>query len=175
MSLRVDATRTRSDIRQMFDKWGIEQFSILREQEEYRSGVLKRGNGVTVSFFRKGAWQHIFCNKSDYDQNIRSVFFFLDRIRIAEKAGISYQGLSSTKDIVTSTTYEPQKEEREILEDAYDVLGVSQDDPDDLIKKVYNQKVQFYHPDHGGDPEKFKRITNAFETIMSSRVEKVGK
>jgi DnaJ-domain-containing protein 1 len=153
----------------MFDLWGIEQFSILREQEEYASGTLKRGNGVTVSYFRKGQWQSVFCNRSDYSENMRSIFLFLDRVRIAEKVGIAYQGLSSTKDIVTTFSQNTKTEDQENLEDAYDVLGVSKDDPDELIKKVYNQKVQFYHPDHGGDQEKFKRITRALDIIMKSR------
>lgn len=165
---RVDATRTRNDLRHLFDIWGLEQFSILREQEEYVSGGMKRGNGVTVSYLRKGEWQTVFCNHSDYATNMRSIFFFLDRVRIAEKTGVSYQGLSSTKDLVKSTSNaKPEAEEN--LEDAYDVLGVSADDPTDLIKKVYTQKAGFYHPDHGGDVNKFKRITQAYETIMKTR------
>lgn len=169
---RVGATDTRNQIRHMFDLWRIEQFSIIREQEEYASGVMKRGQGATVTYFRKGEWQTVFCNKSPrYDENLRAIFFFLDRIRIAEKQGVSYQGLSSTKDIV-KTSADPNIEASESLEDAYDVLGVSCDDPSDLVKKVYQQKVQFYHPDHGGDPERFKRVTRAFEAVMKSRGEK---
>ena len=171
MALRVDATRTRNDLRHMFDLWGIEQFSLVREQEEYVTGGMKRGNGITVTYFRKSEWQTVFCNRSDYADNMRSIFHFLDRVRIAEKTGVSYQGLSSTKDLVkSSSTSRP--EEEEMLEDAYDVVGVSRDDPTDLIKRVYSQKVNFYHPDHGGDENKFKRITRAYETIMKTWGEK---
>lgn len=169
MGQRVDANRTRNDIRQMFFRWGIENFSIAREQEEFVSGRFKRGEGVTVSYFRKDEWQSVFCSRSIYSENLRSIFLFLDRIRIAEKQGVAYQGLSSTKDIVPTTNQNTKTEEQETLEDAYDVLGVSKDDPDELVRKVYNQKVQFYHPDHGGDQEKFKRITKALETIMKAR------
>ncbi len=169
--MKVDANQTRNDLRHMFDIWRIEQFSIMREQEEYVSGGMKRGNGITVSYFRKGEWQTVFCNHSDYAANMRSIFFFLDRVRIAEKTGVSYQGLSSTKDLVKSTS-NGKPEAEETLEDAYDVLGVSKDDQTELIKKVYQQKVNFYHPDHGGDVNKFKRITQAYETIMKIRGEK---
>lgn len=168
MGNTVDANRTRNDLRHMFDLWDIEQFSIMREQEEYVSGGMKRGNGVTVSYFRKGEWQTVFCNLSDYARNMRSIFLFLDRVRIAEKSGISYQGLSSTKDLVKSSSI-GRPEEQELLEDAYDVLGVSKDDPIELIKKVYTQKVNFYHPDKGGDENKFKRITRAYEAILKAR------
>jgi len=168
MGRPVDANRTRGDLRHMFDLWDIEQFSIMRELEEYVSGGMKRGNGVTVSYFRKGEWQTVFCNLSDYARNMRSIFLFLDRVRIAEKSGISYQGLSSTTDLVRSSAHN-RPAEQETLEDAYDVLGVSKDDPIELIKKVYVQKVSFYHPDHGGDENKFKRVTQAYEAIMKAR------
>lgn len=170
MGYPVDANRTRNELRHMFDLWGIEQFSIMREQEEYVSGGMKRGNGVTITYFRKGEWQTVFCNLSDYGRNMRSIFLFLDRVRIAEKSSISYQGLSSTKDLVKSTANAKPADE-ELLEDAYDVLGVSKDDPIELIKKVYIQKVSFYHPDHGGDANKFKRVTKAYEQIIKARGE----
>jgi DnaJ-domain-containing protein 1 len=168
MAQPVSSNRTRQDLRHMFDLWDIEQFSIMREQEEYVGGGMRRGNGVTVSYFRKGEWQTVFCNLSDYGRNMRSIFLFLDRVRIAEKSGISYQGLSSTKDLV-QTSAQGKTSAQESLEDAYDVLGVSKDDPLELIKKVYQQKVNFYHPDHGGDENKFKRITRAYEAIVKSR------
>ena len=174
MGQTTDANKTRNDIRHMFELWRIEQFSIMREQEEYVSGGMKRGNGVTITYFRKGAWQTVFCNHHpDYNRNIRAIFLFLDRVRIAEKSGISYQGLSSTKDLAKSEFTQTKSEEQESLEDAHDVLGVSKDDPTELIRKVYTQKVQFYHPDkEGGDAEKFKRITKAYELILKSRGEK---
>jgi len=174
MAKGTDANQTRNDIRHMFDIWNIDQFSIMREQEEYVSGGMKRGNGVTVQYFRRGTWQTVFCNHyPDYAKNIRSIFLFLDRVRIAEKTGIAYQGLSSTKDLATSENPHSKSEEEESLDDAYDVLGVSKDDPTELIKKVYQQKVQFYHPDKtGGDAEKFKRITKSFELILKKRGDK---
>lgn len=151
----------------MFDLWGIEQFSILREQEEFVSGGMRRGNGVTVSYLRKGAWQSVFCNHGDYQDNMRQVFLFLDRVRIAEKSGIAYQGLSSTKDLVSTGPAQGNgnSESKENFEDACDVLGVEPGASWDEVDRVYKVKVQFAHPDKGGDPEKFKRIQRAYEYI----------
>ena len=173
MARTVDAGRTRNDLRHMFDMWGIDSFSILREQEEYIGGRMKRGNGCTVSYVRKGIEQTVFCNHHiDYAENIRSIFLFMDRVRIAEKSGISYQGLSSTKDLVKSTSPTAKTEEAESLDDAYDVLGAKTDDSTEMVKKIYLQKSQFYHPDkQGGDESKFKRVRSAYETIMKSRGE----
>ena len=50
---RLDANQTRNDIRHMFDQWDIQQFSIIREQEEYLNGVVKRGQGATVTYLRQ--------------------------------------------------------------------------------------------------------------------------
>lgn len=173
MARTVDAGRTRNDIRHMFDIWGIEFFGILREQEEYVGGRMKRGNGCTVTYTRKGVEQTVFCNHhADYAENIRAIFLFLDRVRIAEKSGISYQGLSSTKDLVKTANPSAKTEEAESLDDAYDVLGVSTDDATEMVKKIYAQKAQFYHPDkQGGNEDKFKRVRRAYETIMKSRGE----
>lgn len=96
----VDSNRTKTDLRHMFDIWGIEVFSIQREQEEFVGGRMKRGEGVTVQYF----------------------------------------------------------------------LGVQSDDTTEMVKKQYTLKATFYHPDkQGGDAEKFKRLTRAYEIIMKSR------
>ena len=165
----VSAARTRDDIRHMFDQWEIDQFSIIREQEEYASGVLKRGQGATVTYLRKNGWQTVSCTSSPvYDENLRSIFLFLDRIRIAEKVGVAYQGLSSAKDIVP-THVDPKVEQSETLADAYDVLGVKSDDPMDLIERVYKSKAQSYHADHGGDEAKMVRLNRAHDLVWQAR------
>jgi hypothetical protein len=169
MGIRVDAQRTRIDLRDMFSKWGIENYSINREQEEYISGHIKRGDGVTVSYFKKGQWQRVFCNHSDFTENLRSIYHFLDRVRIAEKTGIAYQGLSSTKDIVTTVNQNTSTDELEALEDAYDVVGVKKEDPDELVDSIYKRKAQFFHPDKGGSNEQFRRLDTAYKLIMKSR------
>jgi len=172
MALGVGADRTRTELRTAFQKWRVAEWSIDHEPEVYAGGQARRGNGVTVRYLRNGTWQSVSCRQSTYAENLRQIFFFLDRLRIAERHGIVYQGLTSSKEVakIADVVVEPQQE----LEDAYDILGVSSDDPTDLVKQVYQRKVMFYHPDKGGDPEKFKRITKAYELIMQIRDPKGG-
>jgi len=59
---------------------------------------------------------------------------------------------------------------KKILENPYIVLGVRKDDPPELIDAVYRVKAKFYHPDRGGDKEKFLKIKEAYEKIKSERV-----
>lgn len=47
----------------------------------------------------------------------------------------------------------------------YDFLGVSKTASQDEIKKAFRKKALKEHPDKGGDPEKFKDISIAYETL----------
>lgn len=47
----------------------------------------------------------------------------------------------------------------------YDVLGVQPNASKDEIKKAYKSLAIKMHPDKGGDPEKFKELSNAYETL----------
>ena len=47
----------------------------------------------------------------------------------------------------------------------YDLIGVSKNATEAEIKKAYRKKALKEHPDKGGDPEKFKELTAAYEVI----------
>lgn len=171
MAKVVDAGRTRTDIRAMFGKWGIDNYTIVRDQEEYASGVLKRGNGVKVAYQRRTGWNTVYANKGDFSENLRNIFNFLDRIRIAEKEGVAYQALSSTKDLVKSTV-DARVDEAETLAEAYDILGVKATDSVDLIERVYKAKAQSYHSDTGGTDSEMKRLNVAHDLVLKARGKK---
>ena len=47
----------------------------------------------------------------------------------------------------------------------YDLLGVQKNAQLNDIKKAYRKLALKEHPDKGGDPEKFKQITQAYEVL----------
>jgi len=53
--------------------------------------------------------------------------------------------------------------------DYYDVLGVSKTASANDIKKAYRKLAKEYHPDKGGDEQKFKEISEAYETLSDDQ------
>jgi DnaJ-class molecular chaperone len=51
----------------------------------------------------------------------------------------------------------------------YDVLGVNKQDSCNDIRKAYLKMAKTYHPDKGGDPEKFKEIVRASEVLTDEK------
>ena len=47
----------------------------------------------------------------------------------------------------------------------YDILGVTKESTSAQIKKAYRKLAIKNHPDKGGDPEKFKKISVAYDTL----------
>ncbi|MBA7478239.1 hypothetical protein ES707_13662 [subsurface metagenome] len=169
MARAVDVDKTRSAIRHTFALWDIDpsEFEILWEEERDTSGRIFRRPGAKVRYMRNDQWQEVACyGFPNRALNLRQCFLLLERLRIAEQHGVQYQGLTFTKEVAKTSAESSRKQD---LLDAYDILGVAPDDPVALIKDVYRRKSQYYHPDHGGEQEKFKRLTSAYELILKSR------
>ena len=170
MPYRLDADSTKIQIRELFERWKIDRldWDLDRQRDEYGRPM----NGVTVRYKRtdgrgNGEWQIVRSfNLREYAQNLRACFMILDALRKAERDGVQYQGLTSSKEVATTNQ---AKSQNVALAEAYDIMGVMVDDPTELIEKLYKVKCQTYHPDHGGSADKFKRITEAYQTIMKSR------
>ena len=47
----------------------------------------------------------------------------------------------------------------------YELLGAAKDSNDADIKKAFRKAAMTHHPDKGGDPEKFKEISKAYEVL----------
>ncbi len=49
--------------------------------------------------------------------------------------------------------------------DYYNILGVDRAASADQIKSSYRKLAQQYHPDKGGDPERFKEVNEAYQVL----------
>lgn len=54
----------------------------------------------------------------------------------------------------------------------YDILGVKRDASEDEIKKAFRKLAAKYHPDRGGDEEKFKEVSEAYNTLSDPQKRK---
>lgn len=52
-----------------------------------------------------------------------------------------------------------------MAEDYYELLGISKNATSDEIKKAYRRLALKYHPDRGGDQEKFKKVNEAYQIL----------
>jgi len=52
--------------------------------------------------------------------------------------------------------------------DYYSILGVNRNATPEDIKKAYRKLAMQHHPDRGGDQERFKQITQAYDILSSS-------
>jgi DnaJ family protein A protein 2 len=55
----------------------------------------------------------------------------------------------------------------------YDIIGVKKDATTDEIKKAFRRLALKAHPDKGGDPEKFKDISVAYEVLSDPEKRKL--
>lgn len=53
------------------------------------------------------------------------------------------------------------------MPDYYEILGVPRNASQEEIKAAFRRLAMKYHPDRGGDPEKFKKINEAYQTLSN--------
>ena len=57
--------------------------------------------------------------------------------------------------------------------DYYKMLGVARDATPEQIRKAYRKLAREYHPDAGGDEEKFKDVNEAYEVLSDEKKRKL--
>jgi len=55
------------------------------------------------------------------------------------------------------------------IENYYDILGVKETASQDDIKKSYRKLAKENHPDAGGNEDKFKKISEAYDTLSDDQ------
>jgi len=56
------------------------------------------------------------------------------------------------------------------MDDYYQILGVPENADEETIKKAFRELAKKYHPDRGGDAEKFKKIVEAYRVLSDKKL-----
>jgi curved DNA-binding protein CbpA len=80
----------------------------------------------------------------------------------------------------TSIINAPTRKAIDYLNEAYDLLGISDNDPLNLemLKTAYKKRAIMYHPDKGGDPIMFDALTKAYlylQEVYNKLIPKAGR
>lgn len=151
------------DLRKLFSDWSITDWEPIPGQD---------GRSYSVRYFR-GQWIEI---KSELQptkaHNLRVCYQVIQYMKLWENRGIT--GIAKGVTFVGGGLV-PTREDanRENYEESCATLGVPSDASWEEIDRTYKLKVQFAHPDKGGDPERFKRVQAAFEYLKKVKGPKI--
>jgi hypothetical protein len=156
-------------LRYLFEAWGVKAAEWQVERNGHEEEFLSRGRVqrrwvtvmppyVVVSYYRQGQWQHLRCaTYTTYDANLRAVYLLLDRMRISEGHGVSYGGLTSSRELVpvgAGTTRRTQ------LLAFFHLAG---DAPFNVVEATWRRLVR--DASDAGDDDLVKNLNNAFNEL----------
>lgn len=173
MRSRTTLVETRDALKEVFRKWEISAEEWDWWRVDYDRKPNPRGKGMLIRYRHAGGqWQTVSAvDQPQVEQNARSLYLFLDRLRLAEQQGVQFSGLESKETGLMRLS--PEEKRATTILDAYRILGVEPDATLEEIEAVFRAKSRFYHPDtNQGDSllaERFKQINTALETIRESR------
>ena len=149
-------TDTLADLRSLFKDWGIEDWEPFPDDS---------GPGYTVRFLRDKTWTAIGSSlQPTRAQNLRVCYVVIHNMKIWGERGV--RGVAQGVQFVGGLVATGKDSDKESYETACAVLGVEPDASVEEVKRVYQAKAQFAHPDKGGDEERFKRLQKAYEHIV---------
>jgi hypothetical protein len=141
--------------------------AVRRDGRPYAKPPRITDAGVAVYFSRNGVEQVIACDRyREVWENIRAIGLTIERLRSIERYGTSqmvdaaFWGFAAQPETTTAGgdwTY------------WWLVLGVEYDTEREVIDRAYRHLAREHHPDRGGDPERFRQITEAYRRATSTK------
>ena len=74
-------------------------------------------------------------------------------------------------DNLRPSSFRGMPQDTPVADDPYRVLGLHSGASMRVVKAAYRALAQETHPDKGGDPERFKKVQEAYERICGERQE----
>lgn len=133
--------------------------------------------GVILSFESKFGPLRYACDTfDDFSDNIRAIALGLEALRKVERYGITkrgeqYKGWSALPPGTVMGLPMSREEAWRVLCDLAErpeELAEARWSNADDVKRLYAWAVKLHHPDHGGDPDLFRRATEARDRLIGA-------
>lgn len=153
--------QTEDELGETFRKWGVDTWNIergYRGQKVY--GLTPEQRRVTVKWQSPdGRPAALSCDEHDTPkENLRALYLGIESYRLNEYRGVGNIVAAAYAQLAAPASADP-----------FSVLGVGRDASNDDVRAKWRELAQEHHPDHGGDPARFREITAARDDILSER------
>lgn len=153
---------TLAQLRKLMRDWSVEDYEPVPGED---------GRSYAIRYLRGKVWTEVSSTlQPTKAQNLRAVYWAIHNLKTWGERGIT--GLAGGVTFVGGLVPTGRGGDRESFDEACDILGVDHDAPVEEVKRIYQVKVQRHHPDHGGDPERFKRLQKAYDLVLKVKGEK---
>lgn len=156
--IKTTYAQTVNDLADLFALWGVKQWqqTPLKQPDAHwhRSGEAR----VTIDYDIKGQRKHVEMAKHPYYyQNIRVLYFALKAARENQM-----RGLDDVMEQIYGLLSAPAARRN-----PFEVLGVREDAPEEVITASYKALAKRYHPDSGSEPDSalMVAINEAYEAV----------
>lgn len=159
-----------ADIREQLSRWGAVTYSLTRPNVAAGKSVRSSWNEtpeqalVALSVqWRSGRELRLQYNKQARAvDNARVLFKAIEALRLNEVRGID--------DVMREAYLRLPAPEQQVRErDPWEVLGLRDDAPNELIEPTYKALAKSKHPDAGGSEAAFKELHTAYERVKVMR------
>lgn len=160
------------DLETELERLGVDEFrySFDARQRKTDQRPYARANpddpGFVLRWTMDGEQYAVACDRyTRLRDNVRTIGLYLK-----EKRKMEQRPVETGQSEFANARLPPGDEDADIVagqRPAHEVLGVDADADRDEIVNAYREQVAKTHPDNGGDPEEFKRVVRAKETLLN--------
>lgn len=154
-------SQTQTELGIEFERWGVTEWDT-----NYPRGARLEGfnqdetsKTVTLRYIKDGKTINLSMGKQARAvDNLRVLYLAIKSIRLNEKRGIGEVVEQAYLQLAGAITFNP-----------YEVLGVFETAPIEVVEAAYKARVRSAHPDAGGSTQEMTKLNKAIEMIRSQR------
>ena len=151
---------TITDLERSFERWGVESWQTLPQRPGRRTvGLEADERRVRVMWTLPDRRQvALACERWETPaENLRALYHVIDSMRLAEVRGVS--------ELMASAYAQLGERAGGGGRAPHEVLGIAPDAGEEVRRAAWRALAKKHHPDVGGDPARFREITDAYQAL----------